>query len=70
LLDVVEVVLEYFGHDLFGFKYFKKLGGEATISAFHSRSVAPSKTTFFEFELTPNRVDMPKLVSPLTMFMF
>jgi hypothetical protein len=70
LPDDVEVVLQYFGHDLFGVKSFKQLGDEATISEFHSRSFAPKKTTFFEFELTPNRVDMPKIVSHLTLFMF
>jgi hypothetical protein len=70
LPDDVEVVLQYFGHDLFGVKSFKKLGGAATIPSFHSRSLAPNKTNFFEFELTPNRVDMPKIVSHLTLFMF
>jgi hypothetical protein len=70
LPDDVEVVLQYFGHDLFGVKSFKKLGDATAIPAFHSRSFAPKKTTFFEFELTNMRVDNPKIVSHFTLFMF
>ncbi|KAK2360331.1 hypothetical protein QL285_011009 [Trifolium repens] len=62
LPDDVEVVLQYFGHDLFGVKSFKKLAGGASIPPFHSRSFVPKKTDFFQFKLTNMRVDNPKLV--------
>jgi hypothetical protein len=70
LSDDVEVVLQYLGHDLFGVKSFKKLCGAASIPPFHSRSLVPKKTDFFEFKLTNMQVDNPKIVSHFTLFMF
>ena len=70
LPDDVEVVLQYFGHDLFGVISFKELAGGASIPPFHSRSFVPKKTDFFQFNLTNMRVDNPKLVSHFTLYSF
>ncbi|GAU32455.1 hypothetical protein TSUD_144640 [Trifolium subterraneum] len=62
LPDNVEVMLSFHGNNTFQVDVIKELKGRAEIPSFHSRSLHPTRTSVFDFSLTPNNVDVPQFV--------
>jgi hypothetical protein len=59
----VEIEMEYHGGQKFAIKSFKEIKCEAEILPFHSRSLIPNQTFFFDIVLTETSIKKPKLVN-------
>jgi hypothetical protein len=63
LPDDIAVLLRYRGGNLFELAHYEVISSLQTIPSFHSRSLVPFYTDFFDMELTDMKIDVPKLVS-------
>jgi hypothetical protein len=58
----VEIELIYYGNKKFGIFSINDLGPQVHIPSFHSRSVHPTKTAYFDMQLYPSNISAAKLV--------
>jgi hypothetical protein len=63
LPDNVEIDFIFHGNNYFEISGFKEIISCNDIPPFHSRSINPAKTVFFDIELTNLHVNVPELVS-------
>jgi hypothetical protein len=63
LPDNVEIDFIFHGNNYFEIRSFKEITSANVIPPFHSRSVDPAKTVFFDIELSNLHVNVPELVS-------
>jgi hypothetical protein len=59
----VEIYFSYYGNQLFGINSFKEKKSYEEIMPFHSRSIMPLLTKYFDIILTPTSINQPNLVS-------
>jgi hypothetical protein len=52
----------YRGNNLYEIDEIFDLDDNRSIPSFHSRSLHPTETTFFDVEITAGNIDAPKLV--------
>ncbi|XP_045806228.1 uncharacterized protein LOC123899199 [Trifolium pratense] len=61
----IELELDYYGGNCFGIKSFKEPIVETDILPFHSRSIIPHETVFFDIPLTTESVKNKNLILPM-----
>jgi hypothetical protein len=58
----VQILMIYRGNNLYEIDEIFDLDDNRSIPSFHSRSLHPTETTFFDVEITAGNIDAPKLV--------
>jgi hypothetical protein len=60
--DDVEVKFEYYPPNRFELQSHRKLDNQIQIPSFHSRSLNPSETCYFDINITEDNIKLPNLV--------
>jgi hypothetical protein len=58
----VQILMIYWGNNHYQIDEIFDLDGNRSIPSFHSRSLHPKETTFFDVEITAGNIHAPKLV--------
>jgi hypothetical protein len=58
----VEVKFTYYPANRFGVESFTKLDNQTQVPSFHSRSLNPTETCYFDINITAENIKLPNLV--------